>query len=122
VKYKPNHKAGKLVKINSYEQGGSVRAADTSEGGREARDVSRGADYRYAKWSMERQAQENEMDEKMGRPSAGLPIIVKVDGRPSPADTGRVRGKSITDAIEEKYNNPNSARARARAAKSKDDE
>ena len=38
MKYKPNHKAGKLVKIHHYQQGGLVRSADSSEGGREARE------------------------------------------------------------------------------------
>ena len=31
MKYKPNHKAGKLVKINSYAQGGSVMRSESTE-------------------------------------------------------------------------------------------
>lgn len=44
MKYKPNHKAGKLVKINSYAQGGSVMRSESTEAAkaeRKAKDRTR---------------------------------------------------------------------------------
>lgn len=108
MKYKPNNKAGKLVKINSYQQGGTVSVADKE------------ADDRYVKWSTKNQEETNEKDAARYGIRPSLPIIVNINGRPSPSETGRLIGKNFNDAADEKFNSPSSARARAEQSKAKE--
>jgi len=65
MKYKPNHKAGKLVKINSYAQGGSVMRSESTEAAKADEEASnRSKEFYKSRYDRE------DMEEKRRRADA----------------------------------------------------
>lgn len=69
---------------------------------------------RFAKAQQERYERNAASDAAAGVPSAGLPAIVRTNGKVDPKATGNLSANNFDDALREKYGNRESARVRAK--------
>ena len=71
-------------------------------------------DARFTKYLKERYDKDVAREAATGVPTGGLPAVVRTNGKVDPAATGKLAGANFEDAVREKYENPKSARARAK--------
>jgi hypothetical protein len=71
-------------------------------------------DARFAKALQEKYERDVAREAATGVPTAGLPAIVRTNGKVDPVATGKMSANNFDDALREKYGNRESARARAK--------